>query len=101
MNAKLCRALSTSSLPLLDLHRRTIPVLLGLGLLLACMVLGVSGAAAEQAGLEAGFVRPPDSARAWVYWFWLDGNITKEGITADLEAMHQAGLGGALWMWGG
>ena len=51
--------------------------------------------------LEAGFRNPPESARPWVYWFWLDGNITKEGITADLEAMQRVGLGGALWMWGG
>jgi hypothetical protein len=47
------------------------------------------------------FASPPPSARPWVYWFWLDGNITKEGITADLEAMQHVGLGGALWMWGG
>lgn len=29
------------------------------------------------------------------WWHWLDGNITREGITADLEAMKRAGLGGA------
>ncbi|MGA2255468.1 MAG: glycosyl hydrolase, partial [Thermoguttaceae bacterium] len=51
--------------------------------------------------LEQGFLAPPHSARPWVYWFWLNGNITKQGITADLEAMQQVGMGGALWMWGG
>ena len=50
---------------------------------------------AEPDALERGFARPPDSARPWVYWFWLDGNITREGITADLEAMKRAGIGGA------
>ena len=49
-------------------------------------------------GLEAGFVRPPDFARPWINWFWLDGNITREGITADLEAMQRVGLGGVLIM---
>src|SRR5882724_7721828 len=39
-----------------------------------------------------------DQARPWVYSFWLDGNVTKEGITADLEAMKDAGLGGLLFM---
>ena len=29
--------------------------------------------------LERGFTHPPDSARPWVYWFWLNGNITREG----------------------
>ncbi|MFA6240814.1 MAG: glycosyl hydrolase [Candidatus Hydrogenedentales bacterium] len=48
--------------------------------------------------LAASFVQPPDSARPWVYWFWLNGNITREGITADLEAMKRAGIGGVLIM---
>lgn len=48
--------------------------------------------------LERGFVKPPASARPWVYWFWLNGNITREGITADLEAMERAGVGGVLIM---
>ena len=56
---------------------------------------------ASPAPQEAQFRAPPWSARPWVYWFWLDGNITAEGITADLEAMQRVGLGGALWMWGG
>lgn len=44
------------------------------------------------------FEDPPASARPWVYWFWINGNISKEGITADLEALEQAGVGGVLWM---
>jgi hypothetical protein len=48
--------------------------------------------------LEQGFLQPPDSARPWVYWFWLNGNITREGITADLEAMKRVGIGGVLIM---
>jgi hypothetical protein len=47
---------------------------------------------------ERSFVNPPDSARPWVYWFWLNGNITREGITADLEAMKRVGIGGVLIM---
>ena len=48
--------------------------------------------------LSKEFVNPPDSARPWVYWFWLGGQVTREGITADLEAMHRVGLGGGLIM---
>ena len=48
--------------------------------------------------LAANFVAPPPSARPWVYWFWINGNISKEGITADLEAMERVGIGGVLWM---
>ncbi len=47
---------------------------------------------------EAGFRQPPTEARPWVYWFWMNGNITREGITADLQAMHDVGIGGCLIM---
>lgn len=48
--------------------------------------------------LADGFANPPASARPWVYWFPLDGNITSNGITADLEAMKRVGIGGVLYM---
>ena len=48
--------------------------------------------------LAGQFANPPASARPWVYWFWLSGNLTKEGITADLEAMQRVGIGGVLIM---
>jgi hypothetical protein len=48
--------------------------------------------------LEKDFRVPPPAARPWVYWFWVNGNVTREGITADLEAMQRAGIGGVLIM---
>lgn len=67
--------------------------------LLLAVNLCIAGPGGEKpSGLEAGFLRPPASARPWVYWFWLDGNITREGITADLEAMKRVGVGGVLIM---
>lgn len=44
------------------------------------------------------FLSPPDSARPWVYLFIMDGNLTAEGITADLEAMKEQGIGGFIMM---
>ncbi|MGB2754187.1 MAG: glycosyl hydrolase [Phycisphaerae bacterium] len=68
---------------------------LSLGL---CALLSATVAVATGEDLDKGFLSPPDSARPWVYWFWLNGNITREGITADLEAMKRAGIGGVLIM---
>src|SRR5579863_379555 len=48
--------------------------------------------------LSTQFARPPAAARPWVYWFWNNGNVTKAGITADLEAMKRAGIGGVIIM---
>ncbi len=45
--------------------------------------------------LARGFAHPPDSARPQTWWHWMNGNVTAEGITADLEAMKRVGLGGA------
>jgi hypothetical protein len=52
--------------------------------------------AAESINLEGGFLNPPDSARPWTWWHWMNGCVSREGITADLEAMQRAGLGGAI-----
>ena len=46
--------------------------------------------------LAEGFRTPPDSAKPWCYWWWLDSNAAKEGITADLEEMKRQGIAGAL-----
>lgn len=48
------------------------------------------------AGSQDEFRNPPDSARPWVYWWWLDGNASKQGITRDFEEMKRQGIGGAL-----
>ncbi len=44
---------------------------------------------------ESGFKIPPASVKIHTWWHWLDGNITKEGITKDLEAMKEQGIGQA------
>jgi hypothetical protein len=44
--------------------------------------------------LQKGFEDPPEAARPRVWWHWMNGNITKEGINLDLEWMQRAGLGG-------
>ncbi len=46
--------------------------------------------------LEGGWQKPPLDARLRAYWWWLNGNVTKEAITRDLEAMKTKGFGGAL-----
>jgi hypothetical protein len=46
------------------------------------------------ASLEDGFRNPPNSAKPRVWWHWMNGNITKEGIKLDLEWMNRVGIGG-------
>ena len=48
-----------------------------------------------QTSLDSLFTNPPQSAKPHTWWHWINGNISLEGITADLEAMKAIGLGGA------
>src|SRR4051812_18208445 len=65
-------------------------------ILLAGLML--SSLAAGAVDLEKNFAHPPGSARPWVFWFWLNGNVTSNGITTDLEAMQRMGIGGVIIM---
>src|ERR1022692_1315347 len=64
-------------------------MLVGLGLTALGQNSGSSGA-----DLEKNFKQPPDSAKPRIWWHWMNGNVTKEGITADLEWMHRVGIAG-------
>lgn len=44
------------------------------------------------------FVSPPESARPGVYWYFMDGNLSKEGMTKDLESMKQVGIGSVVFL---
>jgi len=48
--------------------------------------------------LRKGFLNPPDSARPGVYWYFMDGNMSKEAMTEDLESMKRAGIGNVLFL---
>jgi hypothetical protein len=64
-------------------------------LIIACITLTkCTGLKNKPVDLESGFINPPDSARPRVWWHWMNGNITKEGIKADLEWMHRIGIAG-------
>ncbi len=39
------------------------------------------------------FLHPPESTKPRCYWYWMDGQVTREGITRDLEAMKRVGIG--------
>jgi hypothetical protein len=64
----------------------------------ACLSFPLVAAAAPADPVARSFQHPPASARPWVYWFPVNGNLTKAGLTGDLEAMQRAGIGGLLSM---
>ena len=60
-----------------------------------CLTLAFAGMATFADDLADCFRTPSPSSRPQVWWHWMNGNVTKEGITADLEAMKAIGIGGA------
>jgi len=65
-----------------------------LRLLLCLSGFGATVASLRANPLEAGFADPPVTARPLGWWHWINGNVTKEGISADLEAAKRTGMGG-------
>ncbi len=52
----------------------------------------------QKTQLEKAFGSPPPSASPWVFWYWMQASVSKEGITADLQAMKEVGIAGAYLM---
>ena len=57
-------------------------------------LLLLAGIGTEGQTLEEAFKNPPAEAKPLMIWQWMDGLVSKEGITADLEAYKEAGIGG-------
>ncbi len=79
------------------LQRRTIRSAVRRGVVAVIVALsGASIASAQKAddSFATGFQQPPESAKPRVWWHWMNGNVTKEGIRADLEWMKRVGIGG-------
>ncbi len=56
--------------------------------------ISVSGLARDYSELKQNFTNPPDDAKPRTWWHWTQGNITKAGITKDLEWMKRVGISG-------
>jgi hypothetical protein len=104
--ALLCQQLSSQSIMLSSLRQRprfihSVAAMAATGTILGihCSSVALAQPKAQiLSNLERNFVAPPAVARPWVYWFVMDGNFTREGITADLEGMKRAGIGGLIYM---
>lgn len=60
---------------------------------LASLAFAAPASAADE--LVRGFASPPPETKPAVYWYWISDNISKDGITKDLEAMARVGIGEA------
>jgi len=64
-------------------------------LVLALAGAGLAPASGQSEGeFLTAFKNPPASARPRVWWHWMNGNITEDGIAKDIEWMKRVGIGG-------
>lgn len=54
------------------------------------------GSAQDKSALESGFVNPSEKVQTSVYWYWISGNISEEGVRKDLYSMKEAGINRAF-----
>jgi alpha-L-rhamnosidase len=69
-------------------------VVRGVSILAFTLALCASAQQQQDRSMETDFRNPPDAVKPRVWWHWMSGNVSKEGITADLEWMHRVGIGG-------
>lgn len=82
-----------------DIDRRRFLGALAAGSLPPSLLAAVAAAADATPGSAAlvrAFADPPAEASPGVYWYWLGGNVSREGISADLTAMREAGIRSAV-----
>jgi len=69
-----------------------------LAILAAWIAIAVAQTVLATDRLEDGFRNPPPEARPGVYWYFMDGNLTRQGMSDDLEAMKAAGIGNLVFL---
>jgi len=62
----------------------------------AAMAVILCSSAMAADPIAEGFRNPPEETKPWCYWYWLDGHISREGITKDLESMADVGISRAM-----
>lgn len=79
----------------LTMARHVRHAMAGLAVMGTLGALGTLAPAADAAALDLdAFRNPPNTARPRVWWHWLNGNVTQDGIRQDIEWMARSGLGG-------
>ncbi len=71
-------------------------ILLAISMLFALCTRPVQVSQAVYDQVQEGFTTPADTNKPWCYYYWIGDDISKEGITKDLEAMKEFGLGAVL-----
>ncbi|MFY0653946.1 MAG: hypothetical protein JXQ96_18035 [Cyclobacteriaceae bacterium] len=48
--------------------------------------------------LKEAFLNPPETSHPGVYWYFMDGNLSREEMTKDLESMKEVGISNLIFL---
>ncbi len=63
---------------------------------LACTMMACTAQPDDK--LKEEFKNPPDTSKPGVYWYFMDGNLSREGMTKDLESMKEVGISNLIFL---
>lgn len=58
--------------------------------------MAITGACTSTEELARDFATLPETVQTGIYWYWISGNISEEGVVRDLHAMKRAGINRAF-----
>lgn len=58
--------------------------------------MAITSACTSTEELARDFAKPPETVQTGIYWYWISGNISEEGVVRDLHAMKRAGINRAF-----
>ena len=70
--------------------------LLGVLLVLSFTIQGCTTVSSDK--LKEEFKNPPESSKPGVYWYFMDGNLSREEMTKDLESMKEVGINNLIFL---
>ena len=86
----------TSSKNIWELSLRRKAMVLGGFVALTFAIFSYTSVPAD--GLKETFKNPPDSSKPGVYWYFMDGNLSREAMTKDLESMKEVGINNLIFL---
>lgn len=63
---------------------------------LIAVLPSLAGPRVSGSEMDALFENPAEEMKPWCYWYWMNKDVTAEGITKDLEAMAKVGIKRAI-----
>ena len=85
----------------MEVNKRIKTVIISIYFVIAALLFygcGIKPVQSDIKTLKEAFLNPPDSARPGVYWYFMDGNLSKDGMTKDLESMKKAGIRNVIFL---